>query len=63
MSVLKYAIILAPSSKRMIKKAVYNSWEMPSLGHFLVSFGHFEVIIFRLIFYTLKSKLSNPLLV
>ena len=63
MSLLKYAIILAPSSKRVIKKAVYNPWEMPSLGHFIVSFGHFEVITFKLIFYILKSKLSDPFLV
>lgn len=62
-SVLKYAIILAPSSKRMIKKVVYNPWETPSLGHFIVSFWHFEVITFKLIFYILKSKLSDPFLV
>ena len=44
----------------MIKKALYNPWETPSLGHFIVSFGHFEVITFKLIFYILKSKLSDP---
>ena len=47
----------------MFKEAVYNPWEMSSLGHFIVSFWYFEVITFKLIFYILKSKLPDPLLV
>lgn len=47
----------------MFKEAVYNPWEMSSLGHFIVSFLYFEVITFKLIFYILKSKLPDPLLV